>query len=155
MFFHYHEDEVNSKDNLNKTISYVLNATHVISIEEAGRIFTEKAHRDRNTDVFNFYVAARSPPIIIQMQVDDNKNANIARVFGQAFRDTSQRYFSEDYVTVNRNYIAHLLFDTHNVEQVIRIYFRNETNFSTGHTHIRLFRFIYGISTMSFLGWQN
>lgn len=151
MFFHYHEEN----DTLTGDANYVLNATHVIVVEEVGRIFTEKVFRDRAADMFNFYIATRSPPVIILIQIDGNKNTNIARVFGQAFRDTSQRYFSEDYVTVNRDYIAHLLFDTHNVEQVIRIYFRNETNFSTGHTHIRLNQFIYGISTMAFLGWQD
>jgi hypothetical protein len=155
LFFHYHEINDNSTGNLDKTIEFDFNTSHRINIEEAGRIFSEKSFRDKGTELFNFYVATRSPPAVIQMAIDQNNNVNIVRIYGQSFRDVSQRYFSEDYVTVNRDYIAQLLFDTHNVELVARIYFRNETNFSSGHAHIRLNNFVLGISTMAFLDWKN
>jgi hypothetical protein len=155
LFFHYHEKDDNSTGNLDKTIEFDFNTSHRINIEEAGRIFSEKSYGDKDTELFNFYVATRSPAAVIQMAIDRNNNVNIVRLYGQSFRDVSQRYFSEDYVTVNRDYIAQLLFDTHTVEQVVRIYFRNETNFSSGHAHIRLNKFIGGISTMSFLGWKD
>jgi hypothetical protein len=155
LFFHYREIDNNSTGNLGKTIEFEFNTSHRINIEEAGRIFSEKAYGDKDTELFNFYVATRSPAAVIQMAIDLNNNVNIVRLYGQSFRDLSQRYFSEDYVTVNRDYIAQLLFDTHTVEQVVRIYFRNETNFSSGHAHIRLNNFVLGISTMAFLGWKD
>jgi hypothetical protein len=55
---------------------------------------------------------------------------------------------------VTADYIAYLLYDNYEDEQVVRVFYRNETNFGLGHTHIRLNTFKNKISAISFLGYE-
>ena len=111
----------------------------------------------RNIEVnFNFFTCSLTPPIVFQFTVNDNLNVNIQRILGfEANNSTRQRYIGRDDLAVNKEYIAHLLFDTYTYEEIIRVYLRNETNFSSGHTHIQLSSFKTSIGGMTFLSFSK
>ena len=134
----------------NKPYFYV---TTVIEMNDIGRIFTEKSYL-LNIDEFRFFVSSASPPVVYQFLVDRTMNVNIEREYRVESHD-SERYIGNREVTVNADYIAMLLLDADTEKQVVRLFYRKETNFGVGHTHVPLINFTTFISSLTFLGYEN
>lgn len=151
MFFKYEETDTDVK-NSTATPDFTFEITYVYTLLDIGRIHTEKAYRLDQTN-FYFFVSTPSPPLVYQFAINHNNNINLERVYDANSRER-QRYVGNDQISVNSDYIALVLFDNFDLTQVIRVFYRRETNFGVGHTHISLKNFTTSISAMTFLGYE-
>ena len=154
IFFQFREHEKNDTAINITTEDYSFRFTSIFSdIRDIGRIVTEKEYMLEKKD-FYMFVSQPFPPIVYQLVIDDTLNVNMEREFDTNC-NSIHRYIGNGEVTVNADYLAMLLFDRFEEEQVIRVFYRNETNFGLGHTHIRLTKFKTSINSISFLGYTD
>lgn len=160
LFIQYKEDvpkDPEDPEYEGENLEYSMRVTSRAAFPGIGRIFTERSFRNVDVD-FNFFLTSDAPPLVYEWNIDEKRNARNYRTFGyDAFNLTTHRYRGLDSVSVNKNYIAHLLFDTHEFRQVLRIYDRGETNFASGHTHVILDQFTTQVNAFTWLrysGWN-
>lgn len=134
----------------NGTEVQYINMTYIYKEPTIGRIFTEKSYNLQKSD-FTFFTSLSSPPVIFEFLIDETMNVNMNKVYSDNSR--SQRYKDSELITVNNKFIAQLLYDRKLLKQVIRIYYRNETNFGVGHIHIHLEDYKFSISGIQFLSY--
>lgn len=127
-----------------------LNITHIYSVKELGRIFTEKPYNLDLMSSFSFFSSSPSPPTVYEFLVDHTMNVVIQRVY-VSMNYESSRYIGNDAIAINENFIALLIYDYKTRSQAIRIFYRSGSNFGIGHTDIQLYTFEGEISSIVFM----
>ena len=148
--------------NLNNTFSFnseaeeikYLQLSYIYNITGIGKIFTEKEYYNDTKVEFFFYSSTSYPPVVYEFLVDEYLNMNINRIYDSNFVEQI-RYAGNDMIAVNENFIAFLLYDLKSLVQTIRVFYRDETNFGLGHTHIPLLNLKSPISAMRFLSFNT
>ena len=101
-----------------------------------------------------FFSSTPSPPIVYEFVIDEFLNVNIKKIY-EVKSDDVLRYIGNDKIWANEKYVAFLLYDYRSLRQVIRIYYRGETNFGVGHSNIVLNEFSMDLSTMKFMEFND
>lgn len=130
----------------------LLEITYKYNLIGIGRIFSEKEY-NLNETTFRFFVSQPSPSIVYEFLIDEHLNVDI-RVMYQIFDIDSNRYFGNDMITVTKDWVAILLYDYQYEQQIVRIYHRDESEFSMAHVELNLYEFGGRVSAISFLGWE-
>ena len=132
--------------------SQILNMTFTYPLPNIVNIFTEKAYGTSNSE-FTFFTSTPSPPVIYEFRIDNFLNLNLFRIYRSNIDEL--RYISNDFISSNKNYVAHLLYDHKLMLQVIRIYDRYETNFGIGHITIPVKNLKRSLTAMIFLSFSR
>lgn len=77
---------------------------------------------------------------------------DVAKVYLIMDYDQSD-FISKNLITVNRKYLAILLFDYMRYKEIIRVFIRDESSFSRGHKDIEIKSMRYDINIMSFISY--
>lgn len=136
-----------SEDNIYIKLSFLMD------VKEVGRIFTEKDYRLDKED-FVIYVSSPSPPVVYEIVINDILNVNIKKIY-DIEGSSKLKYIGQDMITVNRRYVAFLIYSYADMRQMVRILSRNETLGSLGHVDIPLHGFTQPISSINFMGYMN
>lgn len=152
----------NLKDGLNdpKQMEHLLDTsilelTHAINITEAGRLFTLSDYYSTEATLpFKIFVTHATPASVYEISVNEHFNPNIVRVY-KVPNGYSRKFIGEDVLSVTKKYIAHLMFDLEDAIEVVRIYYRNESNFAYGHSDLRLTKFLRPVTSIHFLDMSD
>ena len=101
-----------------------------------------------------FFSSTPSPPVVYEFVIDQYLNINTKKIY-EVKSDDVLRYIGDDKIWVNEKYVAFLLYDYRSLRQVVRVFYRDETNFGIGHSNIVLNEFNSEVSTMKFLEFRN
>ena len=101
-----------------------------------------------------FFSSTPSPPVVYEFVIDEFLNVNIKKIY-EVKSDDVLRYTGNDKIWANEKYVAFLLYDYRSLRQVVRVFYRDETNFGVGHSNIVLSGFNFDVGTMKFLEFKN
>ena len=155
------ENKLSQENNLDWTKykdSNILELTHRVDFSEAGRLFTFSDYSISNSGVddtpFYIYITHSAKPSVYELSINSHFNLNSVRLY-TVYSDYTSRLVGSDVLSVNKVYIAHLMFDLERMIEIVRIYYRDSSNFAYGHTNILLKSFVTRISAISFLDYSN
>jgi len=123
-------------------------------LTEPGRLFTFDDYYSSKITPFRFFVTHSAPAYVTEFSINEHLNVHLVRHYIVSF-EMYERFVGKDSLCVNEKYVAHLMFDLEKVIEVVRIYYRGETNFAYGHTDIELTRFTTSVSSIHFLGYKD
>lgn len=128
-----------------------LTLTHAINLTQAARLFSfNDFFSFQNSAPYEIFVTHASPASIFEININEHFNPRVIRCYKVAEESTS-KFIGRDVISVTRKYIAHLMMDLSDMVEVVRIYYRNESNFAYGHSDIKLRKFVVRVSTIHFL----
>jgi hypothetical protein len=129
--------------------------THVINLTELGRIF---AIDEYTSDIvllpYSIFVTHSTPASVFEISINEHFNPQVIRSYTVP-DESIRKYIGLDVLTVTDKYIAHLIKDLEEVIEIVRIYYRNESNFAYGHSDLRLTSFKTPISSIHFLDYYD
>lgn len=132
-----------------------LRMTHVIKITEAGRLFNFEAYyTNLPLNPFQIFVTHVSPASVFEISINEYFNPRIARQYVVATQ-TAHRFIGQDVLSATEKFVAHLMFDLEDQVEVVRIYYRDESNFAYGHSDLTLKTFINRVSSIHFFDYHD
>ena len=136
--------------------SQILELTYRMSFSETGRLFTFTDYFNAEIDETPFYVyiTHSTLPAVHEVAIDSHFNVNFVRSY-IVYNEYKGRLIGSDVLSVNQVYVAHLMFDLERMIEIVRIYYRNSSNFAYGHADILLNKFITRVSVVSFLDYSD
>lgn len=147
------ESILNGNDHPQLRKTNLLKMTHVINITEAGRIFTiDEYYSDTTLLPYNIFVTHSTPASVFEISINEHFNPRVVRSYTVP-DEAIRKYIGLDVLTVTDKYIAHLILDLEDVIEIVRIYYRNESNFAYGHSDLKLTNFKNPISSIHFLDY--
>ena len=126
-----------------------------MNFSEAGRLFTFSDYVNGiDPTPYYVYMTHSAPAIVYEIAINSHFNANFVRSF-VVYDEYVSRLVGSDVLSVNQIYIAHLIFDLERMIEIVRIYYRDASNFAYGHTDILLKKFVTRVSVVSFLDFSD
>ena len=132
----------------------LIHLTHIIDIDEPGRLFIFDEYYGEIEGYFRFFITHSIPAYVMEYSINEHMNVHFVREY-RVSSSTEQRFVGQDVVSANEKYIAHLLYDLEELIEIVRIYYRGESNFAYGHTDIQLIDFKVAGSSIHFLAYSD
>jgi hypothetical protein len=150
----YHKYGEYKTDNESPNALKVMTLTHVVRIPQSGKLFSFNDFYSIDELPYKLFVTKANPASVYELSINNHFNVRIDRIYTVSEDDVG-KFIGQDILSMNRKFIAHLLFDLEDSLEVIRIYYRNETNFAYGHSDLKLKKFLTPIATINFLDPDN
>lgn len=134
--------------------SNYLQFTSAFNLKNAGHIYTDKGYKRDTSNILKFATSTNSPPVVYEFYIDSTQNMNVRRIYANEENDLG-RFIGLDKIVFNNMYLLHLLWDSIDLVQVLRVYNRQETNFGIYLTQIIFNEFRSPVSGFKFLSYLN